>query len=113
MGVTFFTRSKKEQGWLVIDATAETLRFVHGHAEPGKRAAVDIWTTADADSSAAGLERVAKSQHFDRYQCATLLRAGEYQLLQVEAPPVPAAELKSAIRWRLKDLLDYHLDDAT
>jgi MSHA biogenesis protein MshI len=34
-------------------------------------------------------------------------------MLMVEAPNVPQAELKSAIRWRIKDLLDYHLDDAT
>jgi MSHA biogenesis protein MshI len=113
MSVTFFTRSKKEQGWLVIDATSEALRFVHGLSEPGKRASVDNWATANAEYSGGGLERVAKSQHFDRYQCATLLKPGEYQLLQVEAPPVPPSELKSAIRWRVKDLLDYHVDDAT
>ena len=111
--MTFFTRSKKEQGWLVIDATSEGLRYVHGHAQPGKRAAVDEWTTGEPEYRAGGLEKVARNRHFDRYQCATLLKPGEYQLLQVEAPAVPPAELKSAIRWRLKDLLDYHVDDAT
>lgn len=112
--MTFFTRSKKEQGWLVIDATSEGLRYVHAHVQPGKRAAVDEWTTGEPDyKGAGGLEKVARSRHFDRYQCATLLKPGEYQLLQVEAPAVPPAELKSAIRWRLKDLLDYHVDDAT
>jgi MSHA biogenesis protein MshI len=34
-------------------------------------------------------------------------------MLVVDAPTVPAAELKSAIRWRIKDMLDYHVDDAT
>ena len=111
--MTFFTRAKKEQGWLVIDATSETLRFVHGQAQPGKRAAVDSWTTGEAEYRMGGLEKVARTRHFDRYQCATLLKPGEYQLLQVEAPPVPPAEMKSAIRWRLKELLDYHVDDAT
>jgi MSHA biogenesis protein MshI len=43
----------------------------------------------------------------------TLLAPREYQLLLVEAPNVPRAELKTAIRWRIKDLLDYHVDDAT
>jgi MSHA biogenesis protein MshI len=42
-----------------------------------------------------------------------LLSLGEYQLLSVDAPNVPPDELKTAIRWRLKDLLDYHIDDAT
>jgi MSHA biogenesis protein MshI len=34
-------------------------------------------------------------------------------MLVVEAPTVQALEMKSAIRWRIKDLLDYHVDDAT
>ena len=49
----------------------------------------------------------------DRYRCTTLLHPAEYQLLMVDAPNVPREELKSAIRWRVKDLLDYHIDDAT
>jgi MSHA biogenesis protein MshI len=42
-----------------------------------------------------------------------LLAPDEYQLLLVEAPNVPTAELKTAIRWRVKDMLDYHVEDAT
>jgi MSHA biogenesis protein MshI len=34
-------------------------------------------------------------------------------MLLVEAPNVPALELKTAVRWRIKDLLDYHVQDAT
>ena len=30
----------------------------------------------------------------------------------VEAPEVPPAELKAAIRWRIRDLIDFHIDDA-
>jgi MSHA biogenesis protein MshI len=37
----------------------------------------------------------------------------DYQILSLEAPAVPAVELKQAVRWRLKDMLDYHIDDAT
>jgi len=36
----------------------------------------------------------------------------QYSLMQIEAPEVPAEELKSAVRWRIKDLIDYHVDDA-
>ncbi|HEY8023529.1 MAG TPA: agglutinin biogenesis protein MshI, partial [Burkholderiaceae bacterium] len=55
----------------------------------------------------------SKEMHADRYACTTLLAPSEYQLLSVEAPTVPAEELKTAIRWRLKDMLDFHVDDAT
>lgn len=59
------------------------------------------------------LEKLAKELQTGRYQCANLLSAGEYQMLSVEAPNVPPDELKTAIRWRLKDMLDFRVDDAT
>ena len=36
----------------------------------------------------------------------------DYQLLLVEAPDVESTELRAAIRWRIKDLIDFHIDDA-
>lgn len=59
------------------------------------------------------LERVAKELQAARFQCSNLLANGEYQILSVDAPNVPPDELKTAIRWRLKDMLDFHIDDAT
>ncbi len=35
-----------------------------------------------------------------------------YSLLQVEVPEVSSEELKNAVRWRIKDLIDFHIDDA-
>ena len=59
------------------------------------------------------LEKLAKEHHLNRYSGSFLLNAGEYQLLVVEAPNVPDAELKTAVRWRIKDMLDFAVDDAT
>lgn len=58
------------------------------------------------------LEKTGKDLHANEYRCATLLGAGEYQLLSVEAPNVPADELRTAVRWRLKDMLDFPADQA-
>lgn len=62
--------------------------------------------------SAAALEKMRKDLKVGDFQFTTLLAPGEYQLLQVEAPEVPEEELKSAVRWRIKDMLSYHIDDA-
>lgn len=59
------------------------------------------------------LEKLRKDEHIGEYQFITLLAPGEYQMLLVEAPNVPVDELKTAIRWRIKDSLSYHIDDAT
>ena len=44
--------------------------------------------------------------------CRAVLGFEQYQLLLVEPPDVPAAEMKNALRWRLKDLLNMPLDEA-
>ncbi|HEY1044073.1 MAG TPA: agglutinin biogenesis protein MshI [Telluria sp.] len=59
------------------------------------------------------LEKIGKELRTSTYRCSTLLGGREYQLLSVEAPNVPPDELRTAIRWRLKDMLDFHVDDAT
>lgn len=65
------------------------------------------------ESIAGTLERLSKDLQLPRYRCTTLLDSGDYQLLTVDAPNVQPEELKAAIRWRIKDMLDYHVDDAT
>jgi MSHA biogenesis protein MshI len=42
----------------------------------------------------------------------SVLDPAGYRLLLVEAPDVPADELRAAVRWRVKDLIDFHIDDA-
>jgi MSHA biogenesis protein MshI len=42
-----------------------------------------------------------------------LLAPGEYQLLQTDAPDLQGDELKAALRWKVKDQLDYPVDRAT
>lgn len=54
------------------------------------------------------LERAAAA----RCRASTLLDAGDYQLLLVEAPDVRPEELRAAVRWRIKDLINFHIDDA-
>lgn len=58
------------------------------------------------------LKRVVNDLNLDKSACATLLDIADYQLLMVEAPEVPQTELKAAIRWRIRELIDFHIDDA-
>jgi MSHA biogenesis protein MshI len=42
----------------------------------------------------------------------SVLDPSAYHLSLVEAPDVPGDELRAAVRWRIKDLIDFHIDDA-
>nr|WP_315221781.1 agglutinin biogenesis protein MshI [uncultured Duganella sp.] len=68
---------------------------------------------SNASLSAESLEKVSKDLKAANFLFGTMLSGGEYQMLTVDAPNVPQDELKTAVRWRLKDMLDFHVDDAT
>jgi MSHA biogenesis protein MshI len=65
-----------------------------------------------AERNAHELAKCCGSLGLATYTYTTLLNNSEYQLLSVDAPNVPAEELKAAVRWRLKDTLGYPVDDA-
>lgn len=98
---------------MVVDVAAGELGFVHGQHAPGKRPQVSAYAVRVIDDTGAGLARARRELSLQSHRCVTLLAAGEYQMVVVEAPNVPRDELKTAIRWRVKDLLDFHVDDAT
>jgi MSHA biogenesis protein MshI len=45
--------------------------------------------------------------------CTFVLGFSRYQLLQIEKPNVPQDEIKQAVSWKLKDLIDYPVEEAT
>lgn len=63
--------------------------------------------------SAAALEKLRRESDIGNHDVSTVLAPGEYQMLLVEAPNVPIDEMKTAVRWKIKDGLNYHIDDAT
>jgi len=44
--------------------------------------------------------------------CASVLPATEYSILSIEAPNVPDDEIQSAIRWQIRDMIDFDADEA-
>ena len=58
------------------------------------------------------LIQLVSEHHLDEIPCNLVLSANEYQLLQVAMPDVAENELNSALRWQIKDLIDFDIDDA-
>jgi len=110
-----FARVKKQEGWLATAfgsegvSAAVVVRQVEGKPLVKRVGFQPSVRPAPADV----LDKLAKELQASSYRCTTVLAAGEYQLLSVEAPAVPREELKTAVGWRLKDMLDFPLADAT
>ena len=60
--------------------------------------------------TSAFLEKICRNT--GSFQFSTLLESNEYQLLQVDSPNVPEEEIKSSVRWSIKDSLHFNVDDA-
>ncbi len=108
----WLAREKKSPGWFAISVDADAMQFAHGRFQPGAKSLISGYG-AQTIAEGQGLPKLAHHMKRGQYECAALLRPGEYQLLLVDAPSVPREELKSAIRWKIKDMIDYHVDDAT
>jgi len=58
------------------------------------------------------LQRLRNAGRLKGYACTTLMSDGQYNLSQLDAPNVPLAERKEALRWALKDMVTYPLETA-
>lgn len=66
----------------------------------------------DADRQEATLTRSVEEAGLKHRHCNLVLAPQDYNLLLVEAPKVPANELREALRWRVRDLIDFPVDEA-
>jgi MSHA biogenesis protein MshI len=107
-------KKKRQPGWLALSLNEDHIDLVHvkrtAHGKP-EIALCDSYRKEGSD--AATLARLRKELKLDQYRCTTLLKSSDYQIHPVDAPNVPAAEMKAAVRWRVKDMIDYPLDAAT
>jgi MSHA biogenesis protein MshI len=58
------------------------------------------------------LSKLVKSMKIEGKECSYVLNRKDYNLHLVEAPEVEASELRAAVRWKIKDLLDMKVEDA-
>lgn len=88
-------------------ALATTTRGVDGRYE--------LLSCLSIEAPAAKQQAIIASWFAERQDfglVGSVLDAADYQLLLVESPDVLPAELKAAVRWRLKDLIDFPVEDA-
>ncbi len=104
----------KRDGWLAVASRDGVVDLAHIHAGAGGRPEVTLCETFRKEGAEADTySRLRKQFGLDRYRATTSLRFGEYQFLQVEPPDVPAEEMKEAMRWRIKGMVDFPVDKAT
>ncbi|MEQ1593388.1 MAG: agglutinin biogenesis protein MshI [Thiobacillaceae bacterium] len=102
-------KRKQQKGYLAVHAGAGFVSHVELNWQNGRPGIASCVTRADDGEAAKIWSAYANAP----VPVGVVLSAGEYQLLQLDAPPVPPEELKMAVRWRIKDQIDFPIDDAT
>lgn len=110
MGV--FSKRKKT-GWLSLMPIKHDICITHVIQTTGKPRVVYCDYRHGTLTNESNLKSLTQQLGLSNYHCIALLGFNEYQLLQLEKPAVPPQELKQASRWKIKDMIDYAVDEAT
>jgi len=91
------------RGDICLDKTTHSLKPSIGSAQ--------LLLNED-DQSLSLLAEWVSNNGLEGAPCNLVLSSPDYQLLLVEAPDVPEAEIRDALRWRIKDLISIPVDKA-
>jgi len=112
-GMAQLFSARRTPGWLAVLPQGDRVSLAHAVRRPGARPEIRLLDSFHAEGgTAAALQRLRGARKLKSYACTTLMPAGEYGVNQLDAPGVPAAERKEAVRWALKGLVDYPVDTA-
>jgi MSHA biogenesis protein MshI len=98
---------------MAIDLQPRSVRVAHlvrGRAGRGQVVLMREFERSGGDAE--DLLRVRKALGLAPVRCTTALDAGAYHVVQLAAPAVPAGEAKEALRWAVKDSIDFAADEA-
>lgn len=107
---------KANSGLLGLSLSSDGLAFAHIAPHSASRHGLRLKTcrplpATGLKAQAGALKDLVKELDLEKLPCNFVLDPGDYNLLLVEAPKVEPDEMASAIRWRIKDLVDRPIED--
>ena len=105
--------SSHKPGWLAILPQGGTLTLAHVVRHADRRAeVVHLEEFAIVGDEASALKRLVSAYRLKSSRCTTLMGDGDYQINTLDVPPVPADERREALRWALRERIDYPVESA-
>lgn len=109
--MNWFRPAKSHNHYAVLSALREGAGALR--LEPGPRPRITgAIISHDTPRSAEDWRRLAQAAQLGGARLITLLDPTAYQTLVVEAPSVPEDELRGALTWKVRDMINVHTDDA-
>ena len=99
---------------LVVACTEDTCAYVEASIDLRRPYVIKrCGLERRGEDSAQAFARRIKALKLPIKDVIAVLPLDRTQLLQIETPTVPPEEIKAAARWRIKDMVEAHLDDLT
>ena len=107
-------KQQKQQAWTALRTSGDITTIAQVLRREGAKPLVNMALVEDGNiRETKHAQAMAKKYKLKHAQCTFVLDSKDYQLIQVESPNVPEQERKEALRWKLKDMVDYPVDQAT
>jgi MSHA biogenesis protein MshI len=107
-------KRKNNDAWTAIRTSGDSTSIAQVTRRRGDKPLVNLAVIENSNIRALkNTEELAKKYKLGDARCTFVFDSRDYQLLQVEAPSVPNEELKDALRWKIKDMIDYPVEQAT
>jgi MSHA biogenesis protein MshI len=105
-------RKSFSPGWVAMAPQGDSVRVAHVVQAEGERPALRWVCEAPWGDPAQALRGLRRSRALQRQRTVAVLPWAHYQLLPMDAPEVPREEWRDALRWRLKDMVEFPIDNA-
>lgn len=113
--MNLFSAKSRTNEVIGVEFSSEGVAFTHVKRTPTQQPLLNYSEFIAVDSSVNAAEllraRLAKLG-LQKVPCNIVMSTGSYQLLLGEAPKVQLEELAEALRWRVKDLIQFPIADA-
>lgn len=90
----------------------DAVRLVALVRPPSGRPCVSWAASQPTPGTPGGWQALRRQHRLERHRLVAVLPPAQYQLISLEAPELPRADWADALRWRLKDVVDFPVEDA-
>ena len=107
-------KRKSSQDQLVVSWSAGVCAYVRAHpASQGQFEVQQMGVERQGEDSRENFIRRLQALGLKGGEVHVMLRPEQYQLLQIDAPPVAPEELRAAARFQIREMVNVHIDDIT
>ena len=102
-----------QPGWVAIAPLGDSVRLAHVVCRKGQLPKLRWVCQAAWSDPTQALRTLRRARALNSRRTVAVLQRADYQLLAMDAPELPREEWRDAVRWKLKDMVDFPVDTAS